>query len=235
MTTKHTAEEINKNFEEALKEPNNLYNHKCANWKSHVEEISKLLFNEIENFTKGITTITRKRSYKYDHNSSDNKISNRSEEIFAKELCKKYEKEEFRDIGIILDYQTPLKNVRSDKAGKVDLVSYNSRKNEIYFIELKWEIAKDTLLRCILEAYTYSKIVDKKKLIEDFNKDGKIKIDENAKIVPCVLIFNNTNASEMHQNEKEYPYLHKLINELKVKIIVIDKIETSIKKISFVR
>ena len=139
------------------------------------------------------------------------------------------------DLGKILDYQTPLKNKQTDKAGKVDLVSYNSNKKKIYFIELKWETATDTLLRCILEAYTYSKIVDKKKLIEDFNKDGKIKIDENAKIVPCVLIFNNTNASEMHQNEKEYPYLHKLINELKVKIIVIDKIETSIKKISFVR
>ena len=235
MAKKYKGEEIVKNFKEALNNPNNLYNHKCVNWKSHVEAVSELLSKEIENFIKGIRTITRKRSYKCDHNSSNNKISNRSEEIFAKELCKKYEKEEFGDLGTILDYQTPLKNVRSDKAGKVDLVSYNSRKNEIYFIELKWETAKDTLLRCILEAYTYSKIVDKKKLIEDFNKDGKIKIDENAKIVPCVLIFNNTNASEMHQNEKKYPYLHELINELKVKIKVIDKIETSIKKISFVR
>ena len=59
MATKHTAEEINKNFEEALKEPNNLYNHKCVNWKSHVETISKLLLDKIKNFTEGIIQITR--------------------------------------------------------------------------------------------------------------------------------------------------------------------------------
>lgn len=234
MAKKYTKEEIDKNVKEALNDPENLYNHKCVNWKSHVEAVSELLLNKIENFIEGIKQIERNTSYKVAHNSSNNKISNRSEEIFAKELCKKYEKEEFGDLGTILDYQTPLKDVRSDKAGKVDLVSYNSNKNEIYFIELKWNTAKDTLLRCILEAYTYSKIVDKKKLIEDFNKDGKIKIDENAIIVPCVLIFNNTNASKMYQNEKKYPHLHELINKLKVKIKVIDKIETSIKKISFV-
>ena len=229
MAKKYTKEEIDKNFKEALNNPKNLYNHKCVNWKSHVEAVSELLFYEIENFIKEITPIERNTSYKLDHNSSNNKISNRSEEIFAKELCKKYEKEEFGDLGTILDYQIPLKNVRSDKAGKVDLVSYNSNKNEIYFIELKWNTAKDTLLRCILEAYTYSKIVDEEKFKKDF------KINKEALIVPCVLIFNGTNAAEMYQNEKEYPYLHKLINELKVKIKVIDKIETSIKKISFVR
>lgn len=229
MSKKYSQKEIEESVKEALSNPNNLYNDKCVNWKSHVEAVSKLLFDEIENFIKGITPITRESSYKWDHNSSNNKISNRSEEIFAKELCKKYKKEEFGDLGIILDYQTPLKNVRSDKAGKVDLVSYNSRKNEIYFIELKWNTAKDTLLRCILEAYTYSKIVNKEKFRENFG------INKDASIVPCVLIFNGTPASEMYQNEKEYQYLHKLINKLKVKILVIDKIETSITKISFAR
>lgn len=229
MAKKYTKEEIDKNVKEALNDPNNLYNHKCVNWKSHVEAVSTLLLPEIENSIKGIKQIKRNTSYKVAHNSSNNKISNRSEEIFAKELCKKYEKEEFGDLGTILDYQTPLKGVRSDKAGKVDLVSYNSNKNEIYFIELKWNTAKDTLLRCILEAYTYSKIVNKDKFTTDF------KINEDASIVPCVLIFNGTNAAKMYQNEKEYPCLHTLINELKVKIKVIDKIETSIKKISFVR
>lgn len=228
MATKHTAEEINKNFEEALKEPNNLYNHKCVNWKSHVETISKLLLDKIKNFTEGIIQITRKNPYKWEHNSAESKNSNRNEEIFAKTLYNEYRDKHLGDLGKILDYQTPLKNKQTDKAGKVDLVSYNSNKKKIYFIELKWETATDTLLRCILEAYTYSKIVDKKKLIEDFNKDGKIKIDENAKIVPCVLIFNGTKAAEMYKSEK-YPKLNDLITKLGVKIEIIDNCKMSIK------
>ena len=66
------------------------------------------------------------------NNQSTEKIAELIGNIYN-EQGKKYEKEEFGDLGTILDYQTPLKGVRSDKAGKVDLVSYNSNKNEIYF------------------------------------------------------------------------------------------------------
>lgn len=72
-------------------------------------------------------------------------------------------------IGKIIDYQTPLKNSLKDPAGKIDLLSWNKDKKQAYIIEFKVPKADDkarqeTLLRCILEIETYSRILDFNKL-----------------------------------------------------------------------
>ena len=38
-----------------------------------------------------------------------------------------FRQKEISYVGEILDYQTPLKNKRSDEAGKIDLLSYDGR------------------------------------------------------------------------------------------------------------
>ena len=69
-------------------------------------------------------------------------------------------------IGDIIDYQTPLKNKRSDTAGKIDLLSYDG--STAYILELKKPDSDESMLRCVLEGYTYMQTVDKAKLIDDF-------------------------------------------------------------------
>ena len=70
------------------------------------------------------------------------------------------------DVGRVIDYQTPLKNRRSDKAGKIDLLSYDGI--SVRILELKEPDSDETMLRCVLEGYTYMKTVDGKRLINDF-------------------------------------------------------------------
>ena len=61
--------------------------------------------------------------------------------------------------GKILDYQVPLKNKSTDKGlGKIDLISVKESSKPgtkiIYFLELKKDNSKETLLRCLLEVYS---------------------------------------------------------------------------------
>jgi len=96
------------------------------------------------------------------------------------------------NIGIIEDYEVPLlvKNTTTLKRC-IDLVSVikspDGLNDKIFFLELKKNNSQETLMRCILEAYTYVLFSDRKRIRQDFN------VSSNAKIVICPLIFKGAN------------------------------------------
>ena len=98
-------------------------------------------------------------------------ISNRKEEILAKLL---FYQREVKDLGYIFDYQTPLKETRNDSYGKIDLLGYNNADECYSVIELKYRPSgsDETLLRCILEAYTYYKLLDLNQIKSDVGHGG---------------------------------------------------------------
>ena len=114
----------------------------------------------------------------------------------------------FDIIGKIIDYQTPLKDIQTDKAGKIDLLAYNENEEEktLRILELKKPDSEETMLRCVLEAYTYLKVVDKDKLLKDFG------LPENTKIKACPFVFyGKEQYKEMQEDRKN---LKDLIKEL---------------------
>ena len=98
-------------------------------------------------------------------------ISNRKEEILAKLL---FYQREVKDLGYIFDYQTPLKETRNDSYGKIDLLGYNNADECYSVIELKYRPSgsDETLLRCVLEAYTYYKLLDLNQIKSDVGHGG---------------------------------------------------------------
>lgn len=110
--------------------------------------------------------------------------TNRKEEILAKLL---YRQGDVVGLGKILDYQTPLKEKKSDSYGKIDLLSYNKKDNLISVVELKYRpsVSNETLLRCILEAYTYYKLLmldQVKQKLNDENQRATL-VDSQAELV----------------------------------------------------
>lgn len=110
--------------------------------------------------------------------------TNRKEEILAKLL---YRQGDVGELGKILDYQTPLKNKNSDSYGKIDLLSYNEKDNLISIVELKYRpsVSDETLLRCILESYTYYKLLaldQVKQKLNDENQQANL-VDSQAELV----------------------------------------------------
>lgn len=115
--------------------------------------------------------------------------TNRKEEILAKLL---FYQREVAGLGHIFDYQTPLKETRNDSYGKIDLLGYNKDDKCYSIIELKYRPSgsEETLLRCVLEAYTYYKLLDLKQIKSDVGHAGIKELKELPK-------YNHTNKAEL--------------------------------------
>ena len=218
MGKKYSKEEIIKKLETAKSEMGQFYSENFLNYigeasdkdGDYTEIIAGWLLDNIELFDE-IKPITRENSYKVD--SHDGKIKNekseREEEIIAMKLFdfSQNQGKVFDIIGKIIDYQTPLKNVRGDKAGKIDLLAYNENEKTLRILELKRPDSKETMLRCVLEAYTYLKVVDKAKLLKDFG------LPENTKIKACPFVFyDGEQHQEMQQDRKNLKELMKKLD-----------------------
>lgn len=185
-----------------------LYQAPFINWRGKTKDDNQQLFSEViaEEFLKSdiltalqaLPVISRERYDVDSHDGKHRRITNREEEILSKDLftyCK--QGSQFRIIGSIFDYQVPLKSARTDKAGKIDLVSFNARDSKVWLLELKKKDNKETLLRCMMEIATYYQILDKRKFIDSYSGLSGIQPDAICK---AVLVFKD---STQHQEIKE--------------------------------
>jgi len=226
MGKKYSEEEIIKKLEVAKSEMWKFYSQDFVNYRGktsdkegdYTEIIAGWLLDDIELFND-IKMITRENSYKVD--SHDGKIKNeaskREEEKIAMKLFdfSQNQGKVFDVIGKIIDYQTPLKNVQTDDVGKIDLLAYNENEKTLRILELKKPDSKETMLRCVLEAYTYLKIVDKTKLLKDFA------LPEDTLIKACPFVFYDGEQHKEMQQDREH--LKDLIKKLGVEVIYLEE------------
>ena len=203
---------------EEIQDMGNFYKRKVVNYRGttsdskeyYTEVVAEWILKNIYLFDY-IKPITREKSYKVDSHDGKNKDndSNREEEKIAMKLfdLSQNQGKVFDVIGKIIDYQTPLKDIQTDKAGKIDLLAYNENEEEktLRILELKKPDSEETMLRCILEAYTYLKVVDKDKLLKDFG------LPEDTEIKACPFVFYD---GEQHQEMKEIKDSRKNLGEL---------------------
>ena len=232
----YSKNEIIKKLEVAKSEMWKFYSQDFVNYRGktsdkegyyYTEIIAKWLLNNIELFND-IKMISRENSYKVDSHDGKikNKDSRREEEIIAMKLFdfSQNQGKVFDIIGKIIDYQTPLKNVQTDDVGKIDLLAYNESKKILRILELKKPDSKETMLRCVLEAYTYLKILDKTKLLKDFE------LPEDTVIKACPFVFYGKEQYREMQQDREH--LKDLIEKLGIEVIYLEEKngEYSIKK-----
>lgn len=207
---------------ENLKDISTLYKEDFINYRGdttdtkekYTEVIAEWLIKNF-NLFDNIKKITRLSSYKVDTHDGkhNNQNSNRLEEIMAIEI---FNQKSLSILGEVIDYQTPLKDKLGDEAGKIDIISYDKDNKIVYLLELKREDSKETMLRCVLEIFTYFKTLDKDKFLEDFNlpKDTKIKASP-------LVFFNGYQYKEMADSDNKY--LKDLIKKLEIELFYISK------------
>jgi len=189
FSVKQSSEDKDVKLTEVQKFAANFYKAPIINYKGYVTGKSKVnntRYSEVIADTlvsKGYIKIwlelepLRPNHFDTGHNHSESvdinklQISNRKEEILAKLL---FYQREVKDLGYIFDYQTPLKETRNDSYGKIDLLGYNNDDECYSVIELKYRPSgsEETLLRCVLEAYTYYKLLDLKQIESEVNHAG---------------------------------------------------------------
>ena len=200
----------------------NFLNYRCVtrDTKERYEDITaEFVLDNLAVF-ENIKTIERQSSYKTKGHEQlipdDDKINEikkgavrRQEEWLAKSMYGK----SYENLGKVIDFQVPIKDVRDNKAGKVDLISFSESDSALYFLEFKKPDSKETLMRCVLEAYTYYKQVNHAKLLSDFE------FSAHSNIIPAVLIYKQSFAATSLSNLP----LQKLRNALGISIFLINE------------
>ena len=207
---------------EEIQDMRNFYKRKVVNYRGttsdskeyYTEVVAEWILKNIYLFNH-IKPITREKTYKVDSHDGKNKDndSNREEEKIAMKLfdLSQNQGKVFDIIGKIIDYQTPLKNIQTDKAGKIDLLAYNEEEKTLRILELKKPDSKETMLRCVLEAYTYLKVVDKDKLLKDFE------LPEDTILKTCPFVF--VDGAQYKEIQEDRKYLKELMKKLDVEPI----------------
>ena len=215
----YSKDKIIKIMKEAKSDIKNFYKKEFVNYlgvtsdtkEYYTEIIAEWLLDNFYLFDT-IKMISRESSYKVDsHNGIiKDENSNREEEKIAMELFDYSQNKgvTFDIIGKIIDYQTPLKNVQKDDVGKIDLLAYNEKEKTLKILELKKPDSKETMLRCVLEAYTYLKIADKTKLLKDFE------LPEDTIIKACPFVF--VEGEQYKEIQEDRKYLKELMKKLDV-------------------
>lgn len=206
----YTKEDILNKCKEAFKNTSTFYQADVINYRGKTAD--GILYNEIvaeficDNFNalaNGIVSITREETYKTEsHDGEFDSGSKREEEITAIKMFNQCQNGSVYDfIGKIIDYQTPLKNISKDEAGKIDLLSYDGKTLRI--LELKKKDSKETMLRCVLEAFTYLQTVNHTKLLKDFT------LPQETEIVACPFVFSG--GMQHKEMLEDRPWLRKVM------------------------
>lgn len=181
----------------------------------YTEVVADFLCRNISVYMHGIPQITREANYKTaGHDGTFNIDTPRKEEKIAMEMFKQSQLGmPYNCIGTIIDYQTPLKNKRSDVAGKIDLLSYDG--STLYILELKKPDSEESMLRCVLEGFTYMQTINKAKLLDNF----ALPSDTIIKASPFVF----RDKLQHEQMSEERTHLFKLMQLLDSKPYYIEK------------
>lgn len=212
----YTKQQIIEMCEKASEDMGSFYKAKFVNYKGMTKEkelyteiIAEWLLNNLVKFNQ-IKTIERSTSYKTESHKKGEigEKTSRVEEYVAKLLYNITTK--LQGLGEIIDYQTPLKNpggLNNDGLGKIDLLSKNDETQCVYILELKKADSEETMLRCVLEGYTYLRIVPKERLLIDF----EIPASYELKASPLVYL-NGYQYKEY--TDKKRKNLHVLMEKL---------------------
>ena len=212
MPIKYSKEELLSKIKNAANDMSLFYSKGFVNWTGrtsdtneyYTEIISEWLLENLE-VLDSIYVVFRSESYKRkSHNcSSLNNASNRVEEQIAMKLRLQ---ERVMGLGSVIDYQIPLKDSNDNNSGKIDLLSYDENSKTLFILELKRKDSNESMLRCVIEGYTYLKTVDIPKLIRDFD------LPKDTKVVSSPLVFEN--GSQHQEMMMGRPMLEQLMNKL---------------------
>ena len=219
MPRKYSEKTVREEFIDFLEKgfnPETLYREDCFNRKGYTFEgkpyteiYSELLLNyDIISRLNCIQMVRREQSYKPDTHSTPtiNDNTNQTEKTIAKQLLNKH----FEEFGLVIGYEVPLQDKSGDVGGDIDLFSYNNETNRAFILELKESKSPETLLRCMLEAYTYSKRVDQSKLLQDYG------LPSDCTITPAPLVFKMSQAGKEYSELTSRPHLKTLMEALDI-------------------
>lgn len=230
MGKQYTRQEILEMCDRAMDAPGLFYQRDFLNYTGqcrdgkefYTEIVAEYLLNHLSTYMRAIRFPERESSYYMPgHDGRHDPRSRRREEVIAMQMfnaCR--DGGGFPKIGRIIDYQTPLKNTEKNDGqtiGKIDLLAWDGE--TLRLLELKQPKSGESMLRCVLEGFTYLKAVNAKKLIADFNEGLGLDIPADAKVRACPLVFEYSIPHKTYLRESSK--LRRLMQHLGSEVFVL--------------
>ena len=163
-------------------------------------------FIEKDNFT-GVKQITKKAPYQVHTKFSPASC------YLSLHLDEKF--------GTIVESEIELGNYPDDKAGVVDLITYQKDTDELYLIEFEPNYSENTLLSAALKIQTHYQTIDKEKLVNDFySKEDSPIPSKNPQIKKVLVLLNKSNAYKEYQQNR--PNVTKILDELQIIVMPVN-------------
>jgi len=170
----------------------------------------------IENVEKEKRSLIKNKNYDY---NNENPVGYNKEKRDARY---QYYGKTLQNIGEIIDYETPLYTSGARARRAIDLLAYNKEKKVVTILEYKVKKSPEPLLRCVLEAYTYFKLVEmnKEKFLDDFS-EPPYEVSKKSSLQTAVFLYKDTSQFEYFNHSKDSE-IRKLMRALKIDFYVID-------------
>lgn len=213
-------------------DPTSFYKSNIINYKGvvkngttpYTEAISEVLLG---NFDKHILRIGKGRSvrstktFRIDTHDGYSNITNRldrfqrvtySEKGYAIGLFNGYKTG--TDIGTLIDYEIPLNEHRDDGNGKIDLLANEGNHFKLIELKIHRPNGDETLLRSIMEIFTYYMLIRNNGLIEKFigYYQGELRHIDSIRL--AILSESESLSAETMKCISNHPNLNGLVHRI---------------------
>jgi len=200
-----------------LSDPSKLYDLDELARAGYSEWAAAEILQQIEKLA--IAPLPERDTYDVGHTGdTTNDKGKGTEKVIAKKLYN--EKLNSPDtIGRIFDYEVPLSPPKRAGLGEIDLVSVTD--DCVYLLEFKAAGSEESLLRCVLQIYTYFKQLPANKFLESFIQSGKL--EKKLPVKPAVLVYESSTAYRQYKDREKNPRALTLMEEFKVRLFVLNE------------
>ena len=206
-----TLKELNDEWQDIEKDWYNVYQWGNLQRKSYSDNIADIIVNDFH-LINLVRKDLRQNNFKIDDHCGQTQLSTSitqfTEKRFFRALFNFANEQPLEHIGIVIDYETPLKASKGAKHGDIDLLARDN--NNLFVIEAKKHNSSESILKAILEAYVYSKLVHsvKERFYSDFGFTSELIL------TPTILTFKSATSGEQLLSINDYPNIKRLLNNL---------------------
>lgn len=185
---------------------------------AYAEDIASWIIDAIRDTRLNATGLREKTFWVGHHGQVQLNDSNCETE--EKLLCRAaFNQRYIEGLGVAVDYELPLNKTRKARHGDIDLLCL--RENELLCIEAKTFRSSESVLKGLLEAFVYTRLLNarKEQLLKDFCLDLR-----GISLRPVFLTFSDATSCRQLANLPEDSSIPRLIRELD-RVLAREKIE----------
>lgn len=183
---------------------------------SYLEWIAEWIvdsFPYIQLLTNGI----RSRTFRVSDHRGQISLNTKIEQLTEKRLVRAmFNSRLLPVLGKVIDYEIPLKDTDEATHGDIDLLCILP--GTCLCVEAKKPKASESILKALLQAYTYTSLVSTKKSLFF----SSFQLDPQLQLAPSILTFASAQSGWQLKEISKYPHLRKLIEMLDNQLVKIE-------------